>query len=56
MTEQELFCMDVDEIVTCEMCSGEFAWEECFMGVLGALACFRCRGCGWQWSIHEEDQ
>ena len=46
---------DVDEMVTCEQCGTEQAWEEALIGPLGNRVHFRCRQCGWDWSEEVED-
>lgn len=35
----------------CPACQAAQMVPECYLGNLGRLAHFRCRACGWQWSI-----
>jgi len=46
---------DIDEILECPACPGQYAWEEAFLGALGNRLHFRCPCCGMQWSTVEED-
>lgn len=41
----------MDEIITCPQCDHEQDESECFLGRLGYLTHYRCRYCGWTFSI-----
>jgi rubredoxin len=38
------------EVVHCPACHAAQADFEAMLGALGALAYYRCRYCGWQWT------